>query len=217
MSRDPIVFGAAYSVYVRILRLVLTEKRVAYQLRELDVFAPDGPPAELLARQPFGRIPAFEHAGVALYETAVVARYIDEAFHGPRLQPAGAHERARVGQVVAILDAYGYRPLVWDLYMERVDAPRSGRAPDEARIASGASHAARCLDELIRLAGDGPFLAGETLSLADLHAAPMFAYALAAPEAVALIAERPMLAAWWQHMSVRPSMAATRPSANPVA
>jgi glutathione S-transferase len=196
---------------------VLTEKRVPYRLHELDVFAPGGPPSELLARHPFGRIPAFEHAGFGLYETAVVARYIDETFDGPPLQPTGARGRARVGQVVAILDAYGYRALVWDLYMERVDAPRSGRAPDEARIAAGVTCAARCLDELVRLAGDAPFLSGDALSLADLHAAPMFAYALATPEAAALMAERPMLAAWWQRISARPSMSETRPSRNPVA
>ena len=142
MSSKPIVFGASYSVYVRILRLVLTEKCVAYDLREVDVFGPGGPPPDHLARQPFGRIPAFEHAGFELYETAVVARYIDEAFDGPPLQPADVRGRARIAQLVAILDAYGYVPLVWDLYMERVDAPRSGRTPDEARITAGLTRAA---------------------------------------------------------------------------
>jgi len=217
MGTEPVVFGAAYSVYVRIVRLTLAEKHVPYSLHELDVFAPGGPPAELLARQPFGRIPAFEHDGFTLYETAVIARYIDDAFDGPPLQPDSTRARARVGQLVAILDAYGYQPLVWDIYMERVDAPRSGRAADETRIATGVTRAARCLDELVRLAGNAPFLGGETVTLADLHAAPMLAYVLAAPEGAALVQERPTLAAWWQRIATRPSMAATRPSPNPVA
>ena len=57
------LFGATYSVYVRTVRLVLAEKGLAYELREVDVFAADGPPKEYLQRQPFGRIPALEHAG----------------------------------------------------------------------------------------------------------------------------------------------------------
>jgi hypothetical protein len=69
---QPIVFGAAYSVYVRAVRLTLSEKRVSYRLQEVDIFAPGGPPADYLARQPFGRIPAFEHDGFALYETAAI-------------------------------------------------------------------------------------------------------------------------------------------------
>ena len=69
---EPIVFGAAYSVYVRIVRLALEEKGVAYRLEEVDIFAEGGPPADHLARHPFARIPAFEHEGFALFETAAI-------------------------------------------------------------------------------------------------------------------------------------------------
>ena len=34
-----------------------------YDLVEVDILAEDDPPAEHYARQPFGKIPAFEHAG----------------------------------------------------------------------------------------------------------------------------------------------------------
>ena len=44
---DPILFGAAYSVYVRSVRLALEEKGVAYRLEEVDVFAAGGPPPSL--------------------------------------------------------------------------------------------------------------------------------------------------------------------------
>jgi glutathione S-transferase len=65
--------------------------------------------------------------------------------------------------------------------------------------------------------GRAPFLAGDAPTLADLHAAPMFAYFLAAPEGMAMLAERPALAGWWQHMAERPAMTATRPSLNAIA
>jgi hypothetical protein len=60
MTENPRVFGADYSVYVRIVRLCLIEKGVEYELLPIDVFAKEGPPQSYLARYPFGRIPAFE-------------------------------------------------------------------------------------------------------------------------------------------------------------
>jgi glutathione S-transferase len=212
-----VVFGAAYSVYVRIVRLALAEKQVAYRLNEIDIFAPGAPPPEHRLRHPFGRIPAFEHDGFQLYETMAIVRYIDEAFPDAPLQPTSPRARARVNQITAILDAYAYRPLVWGIYMERVDAPRSGRTPDEKAIAAAIPQARCCLDELARLMGAAPFLGGDALSLADLHAAPMFAYFLAAAEGVTLMAEQPTLNAWWLRMAERPAMTITRPSLNPVA
>ena len=92
-----ILYGALYSVYVRIARLALEEKGVAYQLSEVDIFAEGGPPPGHLARQPFGRIPAFEHDGFELYETGAIARYVDEAFEGPALQPTEPRARAHLG------------------------------------------------------------------------------------------------------------------------
>jgi len=214
---EPIVFGAAYSVYVRIVRLALWEKGIPCRLQEVDVFAPDGPPKDYLARQPFGRIPAFEHDGFRLYETSAIARYVDEAFPGPRLQPDDPKARARMNQIVGILGSHAYGPLVWDISVERIDAPREGRAPDEAKIAAALPRARLCLRVLADLMAGAPFLAGDSLSLADLHAAPMLAYFLAAPEGAALMAEQPALTAWWQRIAARPGMTATRPSLNPIA
>ena len=96
MTGDVIVFGAAYSVYVRIVRLALEEKGVPYRLEEIDIFAEGGPPADYLARHPFARIPAFEHEGFCLFEAAAITRYVDEAFDGPALMPQDAKMRARV-------------------------------------------------------------------------------------------------------------------------
>jgi hypothetical protein len=43
MTENPRVFGADYSVYVRIVRLCLIEKGVNYELLPIDVFAKEGP------------------------------------------------------------------------------------------------------------------------------------------------------------------------------
>ena len=149
---EPILFGAAYSVYVRAARLALEEKQVRYRLIAVDIFAPDGPPPDYLERHPFKRIPAFEHDGFRLYETGAITRYVDDAFAGPPLMPDEPRARARVNQIVSILDNYGYRPLIWDIFVERVRAPAQGRAADEARIAAAVPQADTCLRALEELA-----------------------------------------------------------------
>ena len=151
----PIVFGADYSVYVRIVRLVLQEKGVAYDLVPVDAFAPAGPGVDHLARHPFGRIPAFEHDGFKLYETGAIARYIDESFDGPGLQPADTKARARMNQVIGIADSYAYRAMVWDVMVERINKPARGEMPDEVRIAAALSRSKTCLQALVDIMGNG--------------------------------------------------------------
>src|SRR3984893_13906994 len=172
-AAKPVVFGAPYSVYVRAVRLALEEKAVDYELVPVDIFAPGGVPPEHRARHPFGKIPAFEHAGFRLYETSAITRYVDEAFPGPRLQPDDPLGRARMNQIISILDSYAYRTLVWDIYVERVSRPARGGAADEQKIAVALPRAEVCLSALSDLIGESPWLAGRSISLADLHAAPM--------------------------------------------
>ncbi len=202
----PIVYGARYSVYVRSVLLALAEKGVAHDVVAVDIFAAGGPPAEHLARHPFGKIPAFEHDGFRLYETTAIARYVDEAFPGPALQPSDVRDRARMMQAIGILDSYAYRAWVWDIYVERVSRPKRGQVSDEAKIAAALPKAETAASALEGILGDHPFLAGDRVSLADLHAAPMLGYVERAPEGAAMIARHVRLAAWWKGLSERRSV-----------
>jgi len=208
--KEPVLYGADYSVYTRIARLALLEKGVSYRFETVDVFAPGGPPEAHLRRHPFGRIPAFAHGDVVLYEACAICRYVDEAFSGPPLQPADAVGRARVTQIISLLDAYAFRPMVMEIYVERVSAPARGRAPDEARIAAAIPLAKRCLSALSTLHGDAAWLVGPAMTLADLHAAPMIAYFARAAEGAALLSDYPSLREWWRRMATRRSVMATR-------
>jgi glutathione S-transferase len=202
-----IVYGAAYSVYVRIVRIALHEKSVPYELVPIDVFADEGLPQDYLARHPFGRIPAFEHDGFALYETSAITRYVDEAFAGSPLQPSDLQERARMNQIIAMLDNYAYLPMVWDVYVQRV-LPADGEAVDVARIATGLEKTRTFLQALSVLLGEENWLVGAGVSLADIHAAPMFGLFAEAPEGRALLAEFPSIERWWERTRVRPSVLA---------
>lgn len=198
------LFGATYSVYVRIARLVMEEAGMPCDLVEIDVFSKDGLPAEYAARHPFGKIPAFEHDGFRLFETDAIAQYVVGVSGDRGLMPTAPRERSRATQIMRIMDNYGYPSLVWGVFVEEVERDRRGLLNEDE-----ITRARNVLAVLADLMGR-PFLVGECVTLADLWAAPMIAYLRLAPTGRALLGEFPALESWWGHMATRPSIVATR-------
>jgi glutathione S-transferase len=203
------LLGLRISVYTRIARLALVEKEIDYQLEEVDIFADEGPPANYLARHPFCRIPCLLHGDFCLYETAAICRYVDENFTGPELQPAEPARRARMAQITSALDHYGYRPMVWDVYVQRAVIPAGGGQADEALISAALPQIEILLRQLDDWLGPGEFLAGDSLTLADLHAYPMLRYYIETAEGAAMLKSFPRLAGWMSRMQSRPSARTT--------
>jgi glutathione S-transferase len=213
-SKKPLVYGIPESVYVRTVLLALEEKHVPFELAVVDPFAPGGPPIHHLARHPFGKVPAFEHGDFALYESAAILRYIDDAFEGPALTPSTPPLRARMTQLLSILDHYAYRAWVWGLYVEEVEVPRRGGRSDIASVDRAAQDSARCLSAIDALAhADGPYLLGAEVALCDLSAFSMFELLVASPTGRDLADRHPRLAAWYAELGKRPSIRATSPGA----
>jgi glutathione S-transferase len=209
---DPVVYGPNYSTYTRSARLVLEEKGVPYRLEEVDMMQGETNSPQHLKRQPFARVPAFEHDGFGLYETAAVERYVDENFPGPKLQPEDGKRRARMAQIVSIIDSYGYGALIGKCVWQRIVVPLLGQKTDEAVIAEAMPRIDCSMEALESLAdASGPYLCGPAMSLADIHLAPIMAYFSQTPEGKSMLAKSPKLARWWQGMSARPSMAKTQP------
>ncbi|MFC3231073.1 glutathione S-transferase family protein [Marinibaculum pumilum] len=206
------LLGYRPSVYTWAARLTLREKGLAFAWTEVDPFQ-EVPPAALLALHPFGRVPVLRHDGFALYETAAICAYVDEAFPGPALQPAAAPARARMRQVIGIVDSYGYWPLVRQVFVHGVARPRLGLAGDAGIRRAGLARASQVLDALERLAEDGACLSGTDWSLADFQLGPMIAYFAEDPDGAAELARRPRLAAWFAALSRRTAFRETRPPA----
>ena len=206
---DITLLGLRISVYTRIARLALEEKKIDYRLEEVDIFADDGPPADYLELHPFGRIPFLRYGDLQLYETGAICRYVDEAFVGPSLQPREPLSRARMNQFVSVLDSYAYRPMVWDVYVQRIVIPGSGGKPDEALISAALPEIEIVLGELERALSAGEFLAGDAISLADLYAYPMLRYFIATEEGASMLRTHPLLDQWMAGMQLRPSARAT--------
>ena len=108
---DPVqLHGYRYSVYNRIARLALLSKKVEHQTIEVNPFAELS--EAYLRLHPFGRVPVLTHGAFRLFETSAITRYVDRAFTGRPLQPEGAAALARMDQVIAVIDAYAYWPMV---------------------------------------------------------------------------------------------------------
>jgi glutathione S-transferase len=207
----PIIYGPNFSTYVRATRLALEEKPAAYELVEVAILQGAHKQEAFRKRNPFGKVPAFEHDGLALYETGAIIRYIDRAFAGAKLQPTDAKRLARMDQAISIVDSFAYPCIMGKLVWQRIVTPMIGGKPDEAVIRDALPQIRLCLSEFARMLGDAPWFGGEAVSLGDLHLAPVFAYLTATPESSDLMKPHQHLSAWWQRVSARDSMAKTQP------
>ena len=204
------LYGYQYSVYAWIARLGLHEKGIGCEWVEVNPFAKDVP-ADYLAMHPFGRVPALVHGEFVLFETSAITRYLDEAFQGPRLQPVNPEDRGRVSQIISIIDSYAYWPLVRQVFSHGVFRPRLGQPADPIEYQRGLEAAPSVLRALDQLAGKGGFLVADSLSLADIHLAPMIAYFTSDPGGETLLAQQHRLSTWWSMMSLRKHLVDTRP------
>lgn len=194
------------SPYGRAVLATLIEKDAPYRL------APVTPgqhraPAHL-ARHPFGRVPAIEHDGFSLYETQAILRYIDRVVPNPPLTPADPKGAARMDQAMSCTDWYVFRIIGAPIVFNRVVAPRIGAPVDEAAVAAGMPAARACVAAMETLIGDQPFVAGDALTLADLHLWPHVDMMSECAEGRELLAGT-RLGAWTERLRGRPSFQAT--------
>jgi glutathione S-transferase len=198
------IHGIPGSPYVRAALLGCEEKGVVYDFRRMGFGEAKQP--EHLARHPFGRIPAFEHDGFALYETQAILRYVDAVFPGPALQPSEPRAAARMNQFAGITDWYFFSQVSATIGFQRLIKPFMGGTTDEAACAAALPNATICIKEIARLLGDGPYVAGQELSIADLMLAPHMAFFARTPEGKTLLADAPNIGDWLAGMEERPSM-----------
>jgi glutathione S-transferase len=203
-----VVYGVPGSPFVRAVQMGLEEKGVAYHVQAVG-------PHELksetyLKRHPFGRVPAFEHGDLKLYETQAILRYVNDVFPEPPLVPADPGAAARMNQIIGINDWYFFPKAAAPIVFQRVVGPvLLGLPTDEAAVTEAVPMARTCIAELDRLLGSQRFLACDQLSIADLMLAPQIDFLVATPEGENLL-EGTGLKAWLTRMNARASMIATQ-------
>jgi glutathione S-transferase len=165
-------------------------------------------------------------------ESLVINEYLDDAYPEPALRPDSPLERARMREwTVYIAEEPTWavkvpsfqkniRPEVAGKYTEAQIEAIAARMPNretaarwvkavkegfsETEIAASMARLARTLDRIEQALADGPWLAGESYSLADVDMAP-FVHRIAALGAQTMIDERPRAADWYRRMQARPA------------
>ena len=205
---DVVIHGFGPSTYTWTVRLACAEKGITHELREVEFGS-----HALKALHPFSRIPILEHGDFRVYESMACARYVDEAFDGPALQPTDPKQRARMEQFSSVLNDYGYGPLVRTIVIHRLVRPNRGEEPDEAAIKDAMPEVENLLGVLEGALSEADYLAGgDAPSIADLHFTPCIFWFDKTPEGEATLPRFPTVQAWLQRMTSRPSFAATAPA-----
>ncbi len=202
------LFGYGPSVYTRIVRMGLIECRLTAAYTEVNPFA-DTPDPTLAQITPFQRVPVLQHARITLTETAAILRYLDQISTGTSLVPQDAAAAAQMAQVIAIVDFYGYVPMVRDVFARGFYLAHLGEAADASRVAQGLHAAVPVLQALDAIARDGCVLNAKAFTLADIHLAPMLEYFTKVPEAARVLGQYAALSSWWGVARRRASLIAT--------
>ena len=203
---DVVIYGFAPSTYTRTARLACEEKGVPHRLEEIEIGS-----ARNLAMHPFGKIPIMEHGEVRIFESFAIARYVDEAFKGPALQPADATGRAVMTQWISAVLDYAYPALVRGLILPRLVFPRRGVPVDEAAVKANLPNVEQVLKVLDGALASNRYFAGDAMSLADLFVLPLLPYLGMIDDSRPLLAKCARLSRWQDGMLARKSAPATEP------
>ena len=192
------LYGYSVSNYVNIVRAGLIEKALPYELVPLGA----GQDERFLRMNPMGKIPALECDRGFLAETVAILDYLDDRYPAAALRPADPFARARMRQVINILQVYVEVP-ARRLYASVF----ASAAPDAADQAAVRGSLDRATGALHRLVDSQVFLLGAELTQADLFAYHTFELVERICRFVwdCSIVEDLGLTAWHERMAARPS------------
>ncbi len=185
----PVIIGFPQSTYVWTARAALNLKGVDYDFQPIG--PADAKTPEHLARHPYGKVPAFQHGDVALYETAAICHYVDSAFEGPALVPADPVAGAHVHRWVSFTNAYLYGPCVPQLALQYIFPRGADGGPDRAAIEAGLPALKKAVGLVDAGMGGGRWLVGDGITLADLFVGPLLFVIKNFPEGAAALEEAP--------------------------
>jgi glutathione S-transferase len=191
------------SPYARKCRIVARERGLMAEVEEIACNPHDDPP-ELQSSNPLGKVPALVlDDGTAIFDSPVIAEYLDGLGSAPALIPAAGAARFKV--LVAAALGQGVTDAAYNATMEG-RRPESQRSPEavtryRAAILRSLDHMS---DHLAALPGD--------LTLGHIACAAALGYLDLRHGDLKWREGRDALAAWFEEFNARPSMRETDPS-----
>jgi glutathione S-transferase len=198
------IVGFAQSMFVRTVRMALEEKGIAY--RHVPVMPQTD---EVLALNPFGRVPAMRHGSVRLFESRAIVGYADRVFEGPRLFPDDADEAAVIEQWIAAINGNVMQPLF--PYMQAHAFPKGPNGTPDRAVVDAAWPSAKPMLAVLDDAVAGGALAGPRFTVADAFLMPALAYLPHFAESRTFLDESRHLKRYFERHATRPSFVTTAP------
>jgi glutathione S-transferase len=195
------LFASKLCPFAARARLALAEKRVPFKEVEIDL---QRKPDWFLQISPHGKVPLLRHDGRLVWESAVIAEYLEEVFPARPLLPGEPEQRAAARTWVNFADSHLYART--DTLLHSVDPEVHARImkqiADDLRFLEGRGFAWP--------ANNGPYLLGAEFTLADLALYPWFEQlaVLERYRGFRLPAECQRLIAWQQAVANRDSVQA---------
>jgi len=160
----------------RIVRLVLAEKNLAFERVNIDVLKGENRTPEFLKLNPRGKVPVLVHStgdgDVVLYESTVINEYLEDVFREPSLMPPTAAGRALMRLFIHLYDTE-VSPISGPLIIESLLKSEDQRRPDF--IGQQQAKTRAVLARVVEMMGTGPYLVGESYTLADASYTPVLA------------------------------------------
>ena len=165
-----VLYHLPLSPSARKVRLVLSEKRLPYELRLEKVWERR---PEYLEMNPACTVPTLtEESGLVVPDSGVICEYLEEAYPDTTLLGRGTAERVEVRRLVAWFDGKFAAEVTANLLGEKFMKRLCGRGePDASALRAGYANLRHHMAYLGWLAETRTWLAGNTLSLADFAAA----------------------------------------------
>ncbi|MBE5074782.1 glutathione S-transferase family protein [Erythrobacteraceae bacterium E2-1 Yellow Sea] len=163
--------------FSRKIRLLLGEKNIAYDLAREDPWAASDQFYDL---NPAGRTPVLvnQQRNIVLCDSRAIAEYFEETVDKSPMINGTAANRAEIRRLVALFDENFYNDVTVPLLNERMKKRLVLRQPPDSRMLRQAMKMAHGhLDYMDWLIDNRPWLAGSTMSLADLAAAAQISVA----------------------------------------
>ncbi len=155
------LLGSVASPFTRKVRIVLAEKRVEYAFEQVEVMSADTP---VPLHNPLGKIPVLVlDDGATLYDSRVIAEFLDTVSPMGRLIPEESRGRIAVRRWEALADG-----VIDAGILIRYEKAREPNLQSEAWIERQRGKLERGLAEMAKDLGDKPWCHGNGYTLADI-------------------------------------------------
>ena len=199
------LIGSVTSAYVRKARVVLAEKKLDYQFELENVWAPE---TAIASSNPLGKVPCLVmEDGSAMYDSRVIAEYLDTLTPVCKLLPANSRDRANVKVWEALAD--GVLDAAVLAYLERTWRPAEQQSQAWFDRQMGKVHGG--LAVMSENLGEQPFCMGIHYTLADVAVGCTLGWLSFRFPDIAWRASYPNLARLFDKLSERPSFKDTAP------